>query len=68
MPTALFVIAIGVACRLLSSPWVFKVPYVAVPLGALCVYAAARLSRVWAFAVPVAILALSDLIIDPNHA
>jgi hypothetical protein len=68
MLTACLLIAFGVLCRLMASPMVWNVPYMAVPLGAIALYAAARLPRLWAFAVPVAVLGLSDLVIDPHHA
>lgn len=51
-------IALGAASRLVGLP-----PN-AVPLGAIALYAGARLPRRWAFAVPVAAMVLSDLYLD----
>lgn len=61
MPTALFLIAVGVLTRI--------VPHLpnAVPMGAIALYAGARLSRRWAYVVPVAAMVLSDLIMDLAH-
>src|SRR5581483_7093717 len=69
MPTpalALILIALGVLCRL--GPFLSNYRYLGVPMAGLALYAAARLPRRWALAVPLATLLLSDLYIDPNHA
>lgn len=59
MRTALFLTAIGALfCRLVPHP-----PN-AVPMGALAIYAGACLPRRWAWLVPVAVMALSDFVID----
>ncbi|HWE38741.1 MAG TPA: DUF6580 family putative transport protein [Isosphaeraceae bacterium] len=61
MPTALFLIAVGALTRIVPHP-----PN-AVPMGALALYAGARLPRRWAWTVPVAAMALSDLVMDLFH-
>ncbi len=58
MRKALFLIAIGAIYRLVPHPWNL------VPIGALSLYAGASLPRRWAWAVPVAAMGLSDLVID----
>ncbi len=58
MTTALLLILFGALSRLLPHP-----PN-AVALGALALYAGARLPRRWAFAVPLAAMALSDFFLD----
>jgi len=58
MRKALFLIAIGAIYRLVPHPWNL------VPMGALSLYAGASLPRRWAWAVPVAAMGLSDLVID----
>ncbi len=58
MRKALFLIAIVALYRLVDHPWHF------VPVGALALYAGASFPRRWAWAVPVAAMGLSDLIID----
>jgi hypothetical protein len=61
MVTAFALVVIAVVCRL-SSPifasWNF------VPMGAVALYAGSRLSRRWAWLVPVAAIVLSDLVLD----
>ncbi len=72
MPTALLLIGLGVFFRLLP---VMVPPFNAfgyqgltlfnlVPMGALALYAGARLPRAWAYAAPVVAWIASDLIID----
>jgi len=58
MRKALSLIAIGAIYRLVPHPWNL------VPMGALSLYAGASLPRRWAWAVPVAAMGLSDLVID----
>src|SRR5262245_58774526 len=61
MITAVTLVALAVACRLLTPilhGWNF------VPMGALAIYAGSRLPRRWAWLVPVAAMVLSDLVID----
>lgn len=58
MTTAVLLILFGTLSRLLPHP-----PN-AVALGALALYAGARLPRPWAFAVPLAAMALSDVFLD----
>jgi hypothetical protein len=58
MLKALSLIALGAIYRLVPHPWN------AVPMGALSLYAGASLPRRWAWTVPVAAMALSDLMID----
>ncbi|MGH9366729.1 MAG: TonB-dependent receptor domain-containing protein [Thermoanaerobaculia bacterium] len=58
MTTALLLVAFGALTRLLPHP-----PN-AVALGALALYAGARLPRRWAFAAPLAALLLSDFFLD----
>lgn len=63
MTTAFILIFLGVLARLL--PYLPHLPYLpnAVPLGAIALYAGARLPRRVAVLVPLAILGLSDVII-----
>lgn len=61
MMTAFFLVLLGVMSRLLPHA-----PN-AVALGATALYAGARLPRRWALMVPLAILALSDMVIDLGH-
>jgi hypothetical protein len=61
MPAAVLLIILGALSRLVPHP-----PN-AVAIGALALYAAARLPRVWAFVVPVAAMVLSDIIIDYGY-
>jgi hypothetical protein len=63
---ALLLIALGVLCRL--GPVFSHYAYFGVPMAAVALYAGARLPRRWAVAVPLVVLLLSDLYIDPNHA
>lgn len=58
MTTAIPLIVLGVLSRLIPHP-----PN-AVAMGALALFAGARLPRRWAWAVPLAAMALSDLILD----
>jgi hypothetical protein len=67
MSTAFALVALGVAWRLVIAFQVLPVPYNGVPLAAIALFAAARVPRKWALAVPVAILVLSDLVIDLYH-
>jgi hypothetical protein len=60
MGKAIFLIAIGVVFNRLIPH-----PVNAVPIGALALFAGVTLSRRWAWIVPVAAMALSDLVIDP---
>jgi hypothetical protein len=59
MAKAIFLIAIGVVFNRLVPH-----PPNAVPIGALALFAGASLSRRWAWVVPVAAMALSNLAID----
>jgi hypothetical protein len=56
--TALTLTLLGVVARLAPHP-----PN-AVAIGALALYAGARLPRVWAFAVPILAMLLSDVLLD----
>jgi vitamin B12 transporter len=58
MTTAVLLVLLGALSRLLPHPPNF------VPLGALALYAGARLPRSWAWAVPLGALALSDVFLD----
>src|SRR5687768_6107704 len=58
MPTAIALIVFGALCRIIPHPPNFS------PFGALSLYAGARLPRRWGWAVPIAAMALSDMIID----
>jgi len=58
MPTAVALIVFGVLCRILPHP-----PNLS-PFGALSLFAGARLSRRWAWAVPLVAMALSDTILE----
>src|SRR4051812_35527586 len=55
---ALALVALGAIYRLVPHPWN------AVPMGALSLYAGSRLPRRYAWLVPVAAMALSDLVLD----
>lgn len=72
MSTALLLIGLGIAWRFAIAFHAFEAlglgtPYNLVPIGAIALYAGARLPRRWAFAVPLAVLVLSDLVIDLGH-
>jgi len=58
MTLALLLVVLGVLSRLIDRPVNF------VAMGAVALYAGARLPRRWAFAVPLAAMVLSDLYID----
>jgi hypothetical protein len=58
MPIALFLIVLGVFSRLIPHPSNF------VAIGAIALFAGAKLPKRWAFVVPLAIYVLSDLFID----
>ncbi|MDX2036816.1 MAG: DUF6580 family putative transport protein [Isosphaeraceae bacterium] len=58
MPTAAILVFLGVLCRVVPHP-----PN-AVAIGAIALYAGARLPRRWAWIVPVASMILADLILD----
>ena len=62
---AVFLVALGVFSRLL--PALGLLPYHVTFLGAVCLYAGARLPRRWAFAVPLIAMLASDLILDAFH-
>jgi hypothetical protein len=61
MLSAIALVVLAVVCRLLT-PWLHGWNFV--PMGALALYAGARLPRRWAWIVPVAAMALSDLVLD----
>src|SRR5438132_500688 len=58
MTTALLLVLLGALSRLLPHPPNF------VAMGAIGLFAGARLPRRWAWVVPLAAMALSDLVID----
>lgn len=58
MPIALFLIVLGVFSRLIPHPDNF------VALGAIALFAGAKLPKRWAFVVPLSIYVLSDVVID----
>jgi vitamin B12 transporter len=58
MTTAVLLVLLGALSRLIPHPPNF------VALGALALYAGARLPRRWAFVVPLGAMALADLVID----
>ena len=61
MVTGILLVGLAVACRLLSPAyhiWNF------VPAGAVALFAGAKLSRRWAWMVPLAAMMLSDAILD----
>jgi len=58
MTTALLLVLLGALSRLIPHPPNF------VAMGAIALYAGARLPRRWAWAVPIAAMAASDLAID----
>ncbi|MBV8781647.1 MAG: hypothetical protein JO353_09635 [Phycisphaerae bacterium] len=62
MATSLFLIVLVTVCRLVPHQWNL------VAVGAVALYAGARLPRRWAWAVPIVGMALSDLILDWGHA
>ncbi|HZW31703.1 MAG TPA: DUF6580 family putative transport protein [Isosphaeraceae bacterium] len=61
MLTPITLVVLAVVCRLLT-PWLHGWNFV--PMGALALYAGSRLPRRWAWAVPVAAMALSDFMLD----
>ncbi|HLN80185.1 MAG TPA: TonB-dependent receptor [Thermoanaerobaculia bacterium] len=58
MTTAVLLVLLGALSRLVPHPPNF------VPLGALALYAGARLPRRWSFAVPLAAMVVSDFFLD----
>lgn len=58
MLKAVLLIAVTVAYRLMPHPWN------AVPMGAVALYAGARLPLRWAWLVPISALVISDLLMD----
>jgi vitamin B12 transporter len=58
MTTAVLLVLLGALSRLIPHPPNFAA------LGALALYAGARLPRAWAFAVPLGAMALSDAVLD----
>lgn len=58
MPTAILLIVVGALARIVPHP-----PN-AVPLGAIALFAGAKLPVRWAWGVPVAAMAVSDLILS----
>lgn len=62
MLTSFFLIVLVAVGRLLPHAWNL------VPVGAVALYAGARLPRRWAWAVPIAGMILSDLVIDWGQA
>jgi hypothetical protein len=58
MLKAFSLIALGTFYRLIPHPWN------AVPMGALCLYSGAGISRRWAWIVPLAVMGLSDWVLD----
>jgi hypothetical protein len=61
MITGILLVALAVACRLLSPVlhiWNF------VPVGAVALYAGARLPRRWAWTIPLIAMVLSDVVLD----
>jgi hypothetical protein len=58
MGTAIILILLGALARIVPHP------ANAVPMGALALYAGARLPRRWAALVPLAAMVLSDLVLD----
>jgi hypothetical protein len=62
MIMSLVLILLGVLCRVVEHP-----PN-AVAIGAIALYAGAKLPRRWAWIVPIAAMVLSDLILDWGHA
>lgn len=64
MVTAAVLVALAVACRLLTPAfhiWNF------VPVGAVALYAGSRLPRRWAWAIPLAAMILSDIVLDSGQ-
>ena len=62
MLTSFFLVVLVVVGRLVEHSWNF------VPVGAVALYAGARLPRRWAWAVPIVGMILSDLVIDWGQA
>jgi hypothetical protein len=62
MTTSFFLIALVTVCRLAPHDWNL------VAVGAVALYAGAKLPRRWAWAVPIAGMILSDVILDWGHA
>src|SRR5262245_50630143 len=58
---AAFLMLLGAGTRLVPHPPNF------VPMGAISLYAGARLPRRWAFAVPLGAMLLSDIVLDWGH-
>lgn len=62
MMMSFLLIALVTVCRIVPHEWNL------VAVGAVALFAGARLPRRWAWAVPIAAMALSDVIIDWGHA
>lgn len=62
MMTPVFLVLLVFVGRLLPHDWNL------VPVGAIALYAGARLPRRWAWAVPIVGMILSDLVLDWGHA
>jgi hypothetical protein len=61
MATAIFLVLLAVTCRLLAPVfhlWNF------VPMGAVALYAGARLPRRWAWSVPLVAMLIADFLLD----
>lgn len=72
MSIALMLITMGISWRLAIAFHAFEAlgfgtPYNFVPIGAVALFAGARLPRRVAFLIPLAILVLSDVAIDLQH-
>jgi Family of unknown function (DUF6580) len=65
MVTGIVLVTLAIACRLLTPAlhiWNFA------PVGAVALYAGARLPRRWAWAIPLAAMVLSDMVLDRGHS
>jgi hypothetical protein len=62
MTTSFLLIALVTICRLVPHEWNL------VAVGAVALYAGARLPRRWAWAVPIGAMILADVVLDWGHA
>src|SRR5690606_26556153 len=72
MPIPFLLITLGITWRLAIAFQAFEAPglgtpYNFVPVAAIALYAGARMPRRVAFLIPLAVLVLSDLVIDLRH-
>lgn len=61
MITGILLVALAVACRMMSAEFYY---WNLVPVGAIALYAGARLPKRWAWSVPLVAMVISDVVLD----